>query len=160
VCLPHVGGVTVLISRSLIPLRRRRNAGVPLHLDQGLSATTLLAEGRSLTIIIEARPTRGASRCDSSIPHANGGGNVRLEVHMKNFGNVRVAVMHREGDKDWAGTGRYLSILAYTGRGDSMMMGPDIPISSEMSDAEIERISVLWLEAVCGKTEQLKAAAA
>jgi len=41
--------------------------------------------------------------------------------------NVRVAVVTREGESDWAKTGRYLSIRNYRDNGQ-LMMGPDIPI--------------------------------
>jgi hypothetical protein len=78
------------------------------------------------------------------------------------YKNVRVVVVQREGEKDWAETGRYLSIRAYrngTG-GGQLFMGPDIPISSGLSDGEIERIARLWLEAVCGpESVQLSVAA-
>jgi hypothetical protein len=70
---------------------------------------------------------------------------------MTDFKNVRIAVVDRVGEKDWAGTGRYLSIRAYVG-GDSgrLFMGPDIPIDSELSDPEIERLTRAFLVAVCG----------
>jgi hypothetical protein len=63
--------------------------------------------------------------------------------------NVRVTVVSREGESDWAGTGRYLSIRAYRDSGQ-LMMGPDIPINSEITDAEIERMTKLFIEMVCG----------
>jgi hypothetical protein len=70
---------------------------------------------------------------------------------MRNYKNVRVTVVHREGEKDWEGVGRYLSIRAYTGQGDKVFMGPDIPISSELSDPEIERIVADVLRRTCGE---------
>jgi hypothetical protein len=63
--------------------------------------------------------------------------------------NVRVGVVHREGDKDWAKCGRYLSIRAYRDNGQ-LLMGPDIPIINELPDAEIERLTKLLLEMICG----------
>ena len=45
---------------------------------------------------------------------------------MIDFKNVRITVVERIGEKDWAGTGRYLSIRAYRGKpqyGDAMLMG-------------------------------------
>ena len=70
---------------------------------------------------------------------------------MMDFKNVRIAVVDREGVKDWAGTGRYLSIRAYTGNGDRVFMGPDIPISSGLPNDEIERLTRAFLVAVCGE---------
>ena len=75
---------------------------------------------------------------------------------MFDYKNVRVSVVTRTGDKDWAGTGRYLSIRAYRGRakfGNAIFPGPDLPITSNMSDAEIERIAQLMLQALCGGDE-------
>lgn len=63
--------------------------------------------------------------------------------------NVRVDVVHREGGKDWAKCGRYLSIRAYRDSGQ-LMMGPDIPITNDMTDAQIERLMQLLLPMVCG----------
>jgi hypothetical protein len=65
--------------------------------------------------------------------------------------NVRVAVVHREGEKDWAGTGRYLSMRAYTGKGEASMMGPEIPIHEGMSDNAIEQFWQHCILASCGK---------
>jgi len=80
---------------------------------------------------------------------------------MIDFKNVRIAVVDRIGEKDWAGTGRYLSIRAYTGDGARVFMGPDIPISSGLSDDDVERLTVAFLTAVCGEeTAQVETAAA
>ena len=60
------------------------------------------------------------------------------------FKNVRVSVKHtNEVEKDFAGTGRCLQILAY--RDDTMSRtypGPQIPIESELSDEQI--LAVAW----------------
>ncbi len=72
---------------------------------------------------------------------------------MVDYENVRITVVRRtDPAKDWAGTGRYLSIRAYRGDqfGKALFMGPDIPIYGTLSDEEIERLSWLWLEAVTG----------
>jgi len=53
--------------------------------------------------------------------------------------DVRIAVTKYEGEKDWAGTGRYLSIQA-----------PYIPINSSLSDAEIEQAVRSMLTDICG----------
>ena len=82
---------------------------------------------------------------------------------MVDFENVRIAVVHRTGEQDWAGTGRYLSIRAYRGDkfGKSLFMGPDIPIYSDLTDAQIERLVWLALEgATGGPVLPLKAQAA
>lgn len=68
---------------------------------------------------------------------------------MINVKNVRIDVVHREGDKDWSKCGRYLSIRAYRDNGQ-LMMGPDIPITNELTDAQIEHLMKLLLQAVCG----------
>jgi hypothetical protein len=62
---------------------------------------------------------------------------------MRDHQNVRVTVVHRQGDKDWAGTGRYLSIRAYRDSSNtSLYMGPDIPIHNPaLPDEEIERLT-------------------
>ena len=52
--------------------------------------------------------------------------------------DVRIDVAN-EGEKDWAGTGRYLSIQA-----------PSIPIKSSLSDAEIEQTVRSMLTNLCG----------
>jgi hypothetical protein len=72
---------------------------------------------------------------------------------MRDFKNVRVEVVHRSGDKDWEGTGRYLSIRAYKNATNTGVphMGPDIPITSELSDAEIERLTIAMLDAATKK---------
>ena len=53
--------------------------------------------------------------------------------------DVRIDVTRREGQEDWAGTGRYLSIQA-----------PSIPINSSLSDAEIEQAVRSMLTNICG----------
>jgi hypothetical protein len=53
--------------------------------------------------------------------------------------DVRIDVTKREGEKDWAGTGRYLSIQA-----------PSIPINNSLSDAEIEQAVRSMLTSICG----------
>jgi hypothetical protein len=63
--------------------------------------------------------------------------------------NVRVNVVRREGDKDWAGCGRYLSIRAYRDNGQ-LLMGPDIPVTNGMTNDQIERLTQLLLLVVCG----------
>jgi hypothetical protein len=76
---------------------------------------------------------------------------------MVDYKNVRVAVVTREGDKDWAGTGRYLSIRAYRGRaqfGNAVFMGPDIPIESGLSSEEVERVAHAMLTALCGSNAE------
>ena len=50
---------------------------------------------------------------------------------MANFKNVKIEVVHREGVKDWYGTGRYLSIRAIIPNG-KLFQGPDIPITGEL----------------------------
>jgi hypothetical protein len=52
--------------------------------------------------------------------------------------DVRMDVAN-EGEKDWAGTGRYLSIQA-----------PSIPINSSLSDAESEQAVRSMLTSICG----------
>ncbi|MCA1503803.1 hypothetical protein [Bradyrhizobium sp. NBAIM02] len=68
---------------------------------------------------------------------------------MINVKNVRIDVVHREGDKDWKKCGRYLSIRAYRDTGQ-LMMGPDIPITNGLTDAQIEHLTKLLLQVVCG----------
>lgn len=70
---------------------------------------------------------------------------------MTDFKNVRITVIDRAGEKDWAGTGRYLSIRAYMGDGARVFMGPDIPISSSLPSDEIERLTRAFLVALCGE---------
>jgi hypothetical protein len=53
--------------------------------------------------------------------------------------DVRIDVVKYEGEKDWAGTSRYLSIQA-----------PSIPINSSLSDAEIEQAVRSMLTNICG----------
>jgi hypothetical protein len=53
--------------------------------------------------------------------------------------DVRIDVTKREGDKDWAGTGRYLSIQAEF-----------IPVNSPLSDAEIAQAVRSMLTDICG----------
>ena len=74
---------------------------------------------------------------------------------MRNFKNTAIEVVHRQGDKDWDKTGRYLSIRAYKNGQDfgPLHMGPDIPIESELSDLEIERIVSALLAAVADKVQ-------
>ena len=53
--------------------------------------------------------------------------------------DLRIDVVKCEGEKDWAGTGRYLSIQA-----------PSIPLNSSLSDAEIEQAVRSMLTNLCG----------
>ena len=55
--------------------------------------------------------------------------------------DVHIDVTKHEGEKDWAGTGRYLSIQA-----------PTIPINSSLSDAEIKQAVRSMLTDICGST--------
>lgn len=62
----------------------------------------------------------------------------------------RAWVQHREGDKDWAGTRRYLNVV----RAEGLDSGPggnatDFPVFSNMSDEQVLRAFVY---AVCGIT--------
>ena len=52
---------------------------------------------------------------------------------------VRIDVTKREGDKDWAGTARYLSIQPQF-----------IPVNSSLSNAEIEEAVRSMLTNICG----------
>ncbi len=45
--------------------------------------------------------------------------------------NVRVSLVQKTGDTDWAGTGRYLRFAAYTGEGQKVMPGPELPLRDE-----------------------------
>ena len=45
--------------------------------------------------------------------------------------NVRVSLVQKTGLDDWAGTGRYLRFAAYTGQGQKIMMGPELPLRDE-----------------------------
>jgi hypothetical protein len=52
--------------------------------------------------------------------------------------NIRVTIARRDGDKDWAGTKRYLKIQAYRdGTTDQLHPGPDLPIRNQRSEEEI-----------------------
>lgn len=42
--------------------------------------------------------------------------------------NVRVSLVQKTGDADWARTGRYLRFSAYTGAGQKVMQGPELPL--------------------------------
>jgi hypothetical protein len=53
--------------------------------------------------------------------------------------DVRIDLTKREGQQNWAGTGRYLSIQA-----------PSIPINSSLSDAEIKQAVRSMLTDICG----------
>jgi hypothetical protein len=65
---------------------------------------------------------------------------------------MRVAVDKREGDKDWEGTGRYLSLRKYRENGQ-LNQGADIPITSKMPDEEIERIWSHLILMTCGEED-------
>jgi hypothetical protein len=57
------------------------------------------------------------------------------------FENVRITVSRRTGDKDWAGTGLYLSIRAYQGSDSKKLFpGADIPIRNARTPEDILRI--------------------
>jgi hypothetical protein len=56
------------------------------------------------------------------------------------FKNLRIDVVYRTGEKDWAGTGRYLQLRAFTGIGEGSMMGPEVPMESDFTDVQIKRI--------------------
>ena len=71
---------------------------------------------------------------------------------MINHQHVRVSVIHRDGEKDWAGTGRYLNIRAYTNHTNTKLhpYGTDIPIwNTELSDDFIERLIAGNLDLSC-----------
>ena len=53
--------------------------------------------------------------------------------------DIRIDVTKHEGDRDWAGTGRYLSIEA-----------PSIPINSSLSDTEVKQAVRSMLTDICG----------
>ena len=64
----------------------------------------------------------------------------KQENSMVDFNDdVHIDVTKHEGEKDWAGTGRYLSIQA-----------PTIPINSSLSDAEIKQAVRSMLTDICG----------
>ena len=66
--------------------------------------------------------------------------------------NVRVEVVIRREKKDWAETGRYLSIRAYRNDyNNALLMGPDIPIHNDLSAEEIEQEVVQLLARLCGE---------
>jgi hypothetical protein len=65
-------------------------------------------------------------------------------------GFKRAWIQHREADKDWAGTGRYLNVV----RVDELGKGPsgnatDFPIFSKLSD---EQILIAFVSSVCAIT--------
>lgn len=65
-------------------------------------------------------------------------------------GSKRAWIQHRTGDKDWAGTGRYLNVA----RTEELDGGPqgnavDFPITSSLSD---EQILEAFVQSVCAIT--------
>ncbi len=54
------------------------------------------------------------------------------------FKNVRITVSTRNGDKDWEGARRYLTVRAYRdGASKALHPGPDIPIDNDRKAEDI-----------------------
>ena len=54
------------------------------------------------------------------------------------FKNVRITISERNGDKDWEGSRRYLTIRAYRGDGtNALHPGADIPIGNDRKAEDI-----------------------
>ncbi|MGA3052975.1 MAG: hypothetical protein ABSD63_02090 [Candidatus Korobacteraceae bacterium] len=46
--------------------------------------------------------------------------------------NVRISLVEKtDPEKDWEGATRYLRFSAYTGQGNSVMQGPELPLTDE-----------------------------
>jgi len=63
------------------------------------------------------------------------------------FENVRITISKRPADKDWEGVDRYLTIRAYRDNTTNhVLMGPDIPIRNDRSDADILMAAYMMLK--------------
>jgi hypothetical protein len=68
-------------------------------------------------------------------------------------GWARAWISRRDGEKDWAGTGRYLNATRVDAPGGGPSgTGPDFPISSSLSDQEILRAYVVTVSAITGNS--------
>lgn len=81
---------------------------------------------------------------------SNGSAFIQWQTAPNTGGYKRAWIQHRQGDKDWAGTRRYLNVV----RTDGAEAGPsgnatDFPIFSELSD---EQILEAFVAAVCSIT--------
>lgn len=66
-------------------------------------------------------------------------------------GWARAWISHRDGEKDWAGTGRYLNATRIDAPGGGPSgTGPDFPIDSPLSDRDILRAYVVSVSAITG----------
>jgi hypothetical protein len=80
----------------------------------------------------------------------DGKGQPYIEWEIGPGGFKRAWIQHREADKDWASTGRYLNVV----RVDEYDKGPsgnatDFPIFSQLSD---EQILIAFVSSVCAIT--------
>lgn len=67
-------------------------------------------------------------------------------------GWARAWVSHRQGDNDWARTGRYLMATRIEGPGGGPSgTGPDFPVNSALSDRDLLRAYVVNVNALCGQ---------
>jgi len=62
----------------------------------------------------------------------------------------RAWIQRREGDKDWAGTGRYLNVVRCQEKGRVGGNATDFPIWNDLSDEEILRAFVHSVSATTG----------
>ena len=60
-----------------------------------------------------------------------------IEWQQAENGFKKAWIQIREGDKDWAGTRRYLNVVRSDGEGRGMGNATDFPIASNLSDDEI-----------------------
>lgn len=79
----------------------------------------------------------------------DGNGSKYIQWEQPSGGWKRAWIQHRSGERDWAGTGRYLIVARTGGADEGPTQGPDFPVDSKLTD---EQIIVAFIHAVSAVT--------
>lgn len=80
----------------------------------------------------------------------DGSGSLYIEWTQTPNTYKRAWIQHRTGEKDWAGTGRYLNVVRCTARGRPGGNATDFPISNRLPDEQILLAFVHSVNAITG----------
>ena len=83
----------------------------------------------------------------------DGNGHLYVEWTRAKKGHARAWVQHRTGDKDWAGTGRYLNVVRCNSPGHPGGNPTDFPIFNNLPDEQVLLSFVYAANAITGWTE-------
>ncbi len=82
--------------------------------------------------------------------HSDGNGSRYIEWDQYDGNFKRAWIQNRDGDKDWANTGRYLQVVRCNSKGHPGGNPTDFPISNDLSDDQILLAFVHSVNAITG----------